>query len=101
MLFEIYSHSSSIYHTKIIGNALKNRQMNKCVCFHEIIRLIIMEMKMKKENRSSRYDINRTRSRHGHKYSKYKKCRSMIMLICVKQHLNNIGSSIHEKVKQN
>ena len=25
----------------------------------------------------------------------------MIMLICVKQHLNNIGSSIHEKVKQN
>ena len=58
-------------------------------------------MKMKKENRSSRYDINRTRSRHGHKYSKYKKCRSMIMLICVKQHLNNIGSSIHEKVKQN
>ena len=27
---------------------------------------------MKKKNRSHRYDINRPRSRHGHKYSKYK-----------------------------
>ena len=29
-------------------------------------------MKMKMKNRSLRYDINRPRSRHGHKYSKYK-----------------------------
>ena len=74
--------------------------MNKCVCIHEIIQLIIMKMKMKKKNRSHRYDINRPRSRHGHKYSKYKKCLSMMMLICIKQHLSNIWSSIHEKVKQ-
>ena len=30
-------------------------------------------MNMKNKNRSHRYDINRPRSRHGHKYSKYKK----------------------------
>ena len=31
-------------------------------------------MKMKTKNGSHRYDINRTRSRHGNKYSKDKKC---------------------------
>ena len=86
------------YHPKIIGHILKNKQKNKCVCIHEIIRLIIMKMKMKMKNRSHRYDINRPRSRHGHKYSKYKKCLSMMMLICIKQHLSNIWSSIHEKL---
>ena len=39
---------------------------------------------------SHRYDINRPRSRHGHKYSKYKKCLSKMMLICIKQHLRKI-----------
>ena len=59
-----------------------------------------MKMKMKMNNRSYRYDINRPRSRHGHKYGKYKKYLSMMMLICIKQQLSNICSSIHEKVKQ-
>ena len=54
-----------------------------------------MEMKIKKQ-----IDINRPMSRHGHKYSKYKKCLSKMMLTCIKQHLSNIWSSIHEKVKQ-
>ena len=52
-----------------------------------------MEMKMK--NKSHRYDINRPRSRHGQKYNKHKEC-----LTCVKQHLSNIWSSVHEKVKK-
>ena len=39
------------------------------------------------EKRLHRYDTNRPRSRHGHKYGKYKKCLSMMMLICVKQNL--------------
>ena len=56
-------------------------------------------MKMKKKYKSYTYDINRLKSRHGHKYSKYKTCLSMIMLICIKQHLSNIRNSIHEKVK--
>ena len=55
---------------------------------------------MKIKDRSHRYDINRHRSRHGHKYSKYKKYLSLTMLICIRQHLSNIWSSIHEKVKQ-
>ena len=45
-------------------------------------------------------DINRPRSRYGHKYSKYKTCLCMIMIICIKQNLSNIWSSIHEKIKQ-
>ena len=32
-----------------------------------------MKMKIKIKNRSQRYNINRPRSRHGQKYSKYKK----------------------------
>ena len=69
---------------------LKSKLKNKCVCVHEIIRVIRMKMKIKTKNRSFRYDINRPRSAHRHKYSKYKKCRSVIMRICIKQHLNNI-----------
>ena len=57
-------------------------------------------MKMKLKNRSHRYDINRPRSGHEHKYSKYKKGLIMLKLIFTKQHLSNIWSSIHEKVKQ-
>ena len=47
-------------------------------------------MKMNMKNRSHRYDINRPRSRNGHKHSKYKTCFSMMMLICIKQNLSNI-----------
>ena len=61
------------YHPKIIGHALKISR-NKSVYIHEIIRLIIMKMKIKKKKRSHRYDINRPRYRHGHKYNKYKTC---------------------------
>ena len=35
------------------------------------------------KNRSYRYDINRARSKHGHKYTKYKMCLSVIMAICI------------------
>ena len=45
------------YHAKILGRTLKDKQVNKCVCIHEIIPLIIMKMKMKKNNRSHRYNI--------------------------------------------
>ena len=55
------------------------------------------------KNRSHRYDIKRTRPRHEHKYTKYTKykmCLSIMMIICIKQHLRNILSSIHKKFKQ-
>ena len=59
-----------------------------------------MKMRLKRKNRSHRYDISRTSARHGHKYPKYKMCRSIMMVICIKQHLSNILRSINEKVKQ-
>ena len=39
------------YHPKVVGHILKNKQKNKCVCIHEIIWLIMMEMKKKMKNR--------------------------------------------------
>ena len=35
-------------------------------------------MMLKMKNRSHRYDINRTRSGHGRKYTKYKNCAKMM-----------------------
>ena len=86
--------------SSIIRYILKNNQKNTHVCVHEIIKSIIMKMKIKMKNTSHRYNINRLRSRHGHKCSKYKICFSVMMLLCIKQHLTNIWSPIPEKVKQ-
>ena len=49
-----------------------------------------MKMKLKMEN-GSRYDMNRPRPRHGHKYTKYKMCLSIMMVISLKQHLRGQG----------
>ena len=54
---------------------------------------------VKNEKRTHRYDIYRPRSGSEHKY-RSRKGLSIMMLICVKQHLSNIWSSIHEKIKQ-
>ena len=59
---------------------------------------MIIKMRLKMKNRSHRYDINRIRRRHGHKYTKYKTCIDIMIVICIKQHLSNILSSIHEKL---
>ena len=56
-------------------------------------------MKMKIKNRPHRYDINGLRFRHGHRYSKYKKWLSMMVLLCTKQYLSNIWSSIHKTLR--
>ena len=77
------------YYPKKLGHILKNKENNKFVCIHRIIRLIIRRMKMKLKNRSHRYDINRPRSRHGRRYSKYITCITMMMLIFIKQQLRN------------
>ena len=52
------------YNPKIKSHILKNKQNSDTVNHNE----------NEDENlkRSNRYDINRPRSRHGHKYSKYK-----------------------------
>ena len=58
-------------------------------------------MRMKMKYRWHKYDINRHSPRHVHKYTKYKKCLTMMIVIFIKQHLTNNWMSIHEKVKQN
>ena len=88
------------YHPIIIWHILKNKQKSKCVCIHEIGRLIIIKMKINMKKRSHSYNVNRPRSRHRHKYSTYEKCLTMVMLTCITQHLVNIWSLIHEKVKK-
>ena len=42
-----------------------------------------MKMKIKMKNRSHRYDKNRPRSSHRHRYSQYKKCLTMMILTCI------------------
>ena len=98
LLFENYSHSSSTLPSKIIRHILKYKQKNKCVRVYKIMRLIIMKMKMKMKNRSLRCDINRPRSRHWHKYSKYKKRVSVMMLICIKHHLSKTEAEMKKIV---
>ena len=57
-------------------------------------------MNSKMKNGSQRYDINGPKPGNGHKYTKYKMCLSVMKVICIKQHLSNIWSLTHEKVKQ-
>ena len=71
-----------------------------CVCFSEIMWLVITKMRLKIKNGSYSYNINRTNPRDGHKYAKYKMYLSMAMVMCNKQHLSNIWSWIHRKVRQ-
>ena len=81
IIYILYSH----YHPKIIGHILGNKKKIKCV---DICTINHSEMMMKIENRYNRYDINSPRS--SPRYSKYKNCLRIMMLICMKQHLSNI-----------
>ena len=47
-------------------------------------------MRLKMKNRSHGYNITRPRPTHGHKYTIYKMCLSLMMTKCIKQHLSNI-----------
>ena len=54
-------------------------------------------MWLKMKYRSQIYNISRYKTRHGHKYTKYKMYLTIMKRISIKQHLTNIRSSIHEK----
>ena len=87
----------SCYHPRIIGDILKYKQKTTA-CSNEIkLLLIIMKMRLKMRNSSYRYNTNRPRLRHRHKYTKYKTCLGLITVVCIKQHLSNILSSVNEK----
>ena len=97
--FENYLLSSSTLSFK------NNKRSKKCtkskyICLNEVVWLITMKMRLKIKNGSHRFGINRPRPRHWHKFTKNEMCLSFMIVICTKQHLSNIWSSIHEKVKQ-
>ena len=56
-----------------------------------------MKMLLKMKNKPHRYNINRPTARHGTNI-KYKIFLSIMMTICIKQHLSNIYSLTREKV---
>ena len=58
-----------------------------------------MRMRSKMKNKSQRHNINWPRPRHGPTSSKWKMCLSIMVVICIKQHLSNIWISVYEKVK--
>ena len=100
LLFENYSLSSSTLSPTNNRRYSKKCIKNKHACLNEIIRWMTMKMRLKMKNISHTYDINRPRLRHGHIYTKYKMCLNIMMVICIKQHLSNIWSSFHKKVKK-
>ena len=100
LLFGSHSFSSSSLSSKNDKTYSKKCAKNKCGCFNKIIWSIIMKMKIRRKNRSHKYYINRPRPWHGHTYTEYKKCPSIMVLICIKQYLSNIWSWIYEKVTQ-
>ena len=59
-----------------------------------------MKTRIKKKGASHKYDINSPRPRHGREYNKYKMCLNIMMVVCIKQQLSNISSSIRKKIKQ-
>ena len=42
------------------------------------------------KNRLELYHINRRKTIHEHKYTRYKMLLSILMVICIKRHLSNI-----------
>ena len=94
LLFKNYSLFPSTLSSK------NNRRYSEKYAKNECVWLMAMKTRLEMKNRSHRYDINRSRPRHKHTYTKYKMYLSMMLVICIKQHLSNIWSSIHGKVKQ-
>ena len=95
---EIMHFLYSCYHPKLIWDIIRDVKKKTSVWFNEIVWSITTKMRLEIKNGSQRYDINRNRWRHGHKYTKYKMCLSMMVAMCNEQHLNGIWSWIHGKV---
>ena len=64
----------------MIGDILKNVQKTSSFV------LMLYENEAENEKKLKRYNLNRPRPRHGHKYTKYKMCLSIMMVVCIKQH---------------
>ena len=58
-----------------------------------------VKMKMKMKIGFHRSGRNRPMSRHGYKYSKYKNCLGVMVLICVKQIMRKLSNTQAELKK--
>ena len=87
MLNFCYQYSLSTLSSKNNRTNSKISIKNKCVCIHEIIRLMIVRMMMKMKNRSHRHDINSSSSRQK------------VIMRSVSSTRVNIWSLVHVKVK--
>ena len=59
---------------------------------------MVMKMRLKMKTRSQRYNIKRPRPKHGPKYTKYKMCCSIMMVICIKQYLSLFEAQFIKKL---
>ena len=99
MVSENYSLCSSTLSSQNNRKYSKKMCKNKCVCYNRIIWFNMKKWRWKWKI-DHIYTTNRPKPRHGHKYTNYKMGHSTMMVICINQHLSNIWSSVHEKVKQ-
>ena len=84
--YKKYSLSSFTLLSKNSGRHSKKCTKIRYACFNnDVIWLMTMKMRLKTKNRSQRYDINWSRPRHVHRYTKYKIwCLSIMVVICIK-----------------
>ena len=90
LLLRNYSLSSSTLSSKNKKRYSETCAKNKCGCFHVIIELITMKMRLEMKNRSRRYVLNRLRPIHRHNYTKHKIYLNMMIILCIKVHLSKI-----------
>ena len=57
-----------------------------------------MKIRLKIKMRSYRYDANRPMPGHGHKYTKYKRSLSIMMVTCIKQQLTTFEAQLMKKL---
>ena len=89
LLFEFLSLSLSTLSSKNNSRYSKKCSKNNYFCLNEVTWLITMKARLKMKNKSYKYNINRLKPRDGHKYTKYKVSLSIMMVICIKQHVSN------------
>ena len=76
-----YSLSSSTLSSKNDKRYSEICAKNKYFCFHVIILLMTVKMKLNMKNRPHRYGISKPRPSHKHKYTKYNMNLQMMMFI--------------------
>ena len=92
LLLKNYKVASSTLSSKDNRRYFKKCAKNVYVYLNEDKWLMVKKMRLKMKNRSSRYDINRPRHWHGHKYTKYKIILDIMIVTSIKQHPSYIWS---------